>query len=103
VYLAEEFHEQMEMNKVLDVMTEGYVGDMTGRGGRTKNASSVERVLGNMFRFNDRASVMTGLETHDEKRLTDDTGFNVWTGAGFWGIGAATRSTPMILIGQEFG
>jgi Alpha amylase, catalytic domain len=103
VYLAEEFHEQMEMNKVVDVMTEGYVGDMTGRGGRTKNASSVERVLGSMFRFNDRAFVMTALETHDEKRLTDDTGFNVWTGAGFWGIGAATRSTPMILMGQEFG
>jgi hypothetical protein len=46
---------------------------------------------------------MTALETHDEKRLLDDTGFNIWTGAGFWGIGATTRSTPMILMGQEFG
>ena len=32
---------------------------------------------------------MTALETHDEKRLTDGTGFDIWTGAGFWAIGAS--------------
>jgi hypothetical protein len=56
-----------------------------------------------MNRFHDRAFVMTALETHDEKRLLDGTGFDPWTGAGFWGIGATTRSTPMILMGQELG
>jgi hypothetical protein len=35
--------------------------------------------------------------------LLDGTGFDAWTGAGFWGIGAAQRSTPMILMGQELG
>ncbi len=103
IYLAEEFGDQMEMNKVMDIMTEGYVGDMTARGGRTKNTSSVENVMNNMYRFNDHAFVMSALETHDEKRLLDDTGFNIWTGAGFWGLGATTRSTPMMLVGQEFG
>lgn len=46
---------------------------------------------------------MTALETHDEKRLTDETGFNVWTGAGFWAVGNSIWSTPMMLMGQEFG
>jgi hypothetical protein len=63
----------------------------------------VETVLENMNRFHDRAFVMTALETHDEKRLLDGTGFDPWTGAGFWGIGATTRSTPMIVMGQELG
>jgi hypothetical protein len=91
------------MNKVVDIMTEGYVHDMVGRNGVTKDTAHVEGVIRNMGRFDGHAFVMTALETHDEKRLTDGTGFNVWTGAGFWGIGAATRSTPMLLMGQEFG
>ncbi len=102
-YLAEEFHDQGEMNKVIDIMTEGYVGDMTARGGQTKDTSHVERVVNNAMRFGDGAFTMSALETHDEHRLTDGTGFNAWTGAGFWGIGAALRSTPMIVMGQEFG
>ena len=103
IYLAEEFGDQLEMNKVVDIMTEGYVGDMNGRDGATKDALHVERVLENMSRFDGHAFTMTALETHDEHRLLDGTGFNVWTGAGFWGIGASTRSTPMILMGQELG
>lgn len=103
VYLAEEFSEQEEMNKVVDILTEGYVHDMTGRDGVTKNTAHIERSLENMSRFHDRAFVMTALETHDEKRLVDGTGFDAFTGAGFWGIGATTRSTPMILMGQELG
>jgi glycosidase len=103
VYLAEEFGDQMEMNKVVDIMTEGYVGDMNGRNGRIKDTSHVERVLENFNRFEGRVFTMTALETHDEHRLLDGTGFDIWTGAGFWGIGASTRSTPMMLMGQEFG
>ncbi len=103
VYLAEEFGDQNGMSQVVDMLTEGYVRDMTGRDGVTKDASHVEYVLDNMNRFGGRAYVMTALETHDERRLTDGTGFNMWTGAGFWGIGATTWSVPMLLMGQEFG
>ena len=103
VYLAEEFTDQEEMNKVVDILTEGYVHDMTGRDGVTKDTTHVESALENMGRFHDRAFVMSALETHDEKRLVDGTGFDPWTGAGFWGIGATTRSTPMMLMGQELG
>lgn len=103
VYLAEEFWDQQEMNKVVDVLTEGYVGDMVGRGGITKDTAHIEGVLENMNRFQGRAFTMTALETHDEPRLTNGTGLSPWTGAGFWGIGAATRSTPMIVMGQELG
>lgn len=103
VYLAEEFWQQEEMNKVVDILTEGYVHDMTGRSGVTKNTRHIEGALGNMGRFHDRAFVMSALETHDEHRLLDGTGFDAWTGAGFYGIGATTRSTPMMLMGQELG
>lgn len=103
IYLAEEFHDQMAMNHVVDVMIEGYVGDMNGRNGATKDASFVEKVLGNAQRFQGHTYVMRALETHDEHRLTDGTGFDRWTGAGFWGIGAASPGTAMLLMGQEFG
>jgi glycosidase len=103
VYLAEEFGDQMGMAEVVDVLTEGYVFDMNGRGGKTKDAAHVESVLTNMDRFDGKVYVMTALETHDEHRLIDGTGFDRWTGAGFWGIGATTWSTPMLLMGQEFG
>ena len=89
------------MSHVVDLMTEGYVGNM--RGGIEKNASFVEGVLNNNDRFGGHMYVMTALETHDESRLMSGSGFNQWTGAGFWGIGATTWSTPMLLMGQEFG
>jgi hypothetical protein len=47
--------------------------------------------------------VMRALETHDEPRLFDHTGFDEWTGAGFWGVGATAWGVPMMLMGQEFG
>ena len=103
VYLAEEFGDQMGMKDVVDLMTEGYVGDMCGRNGKIKDTHHVENVIRNMGRFDGKSYVMTALETHDEHRLTHDTGFNVWTGAGFWGVGATTWSVPMIVMGQEFG
>jgi hypothetical protein len=103
VFLAEEFHDQGGMSHVADVMTEGYLRDMAGRDGVTKDTGHVEWVVGNRQRFAGRTYVMTALETHDERRLTDGTGFDPWTGAGFWGIGATTWSTPMLLMGQERG
>ena len=103
IYLAEEFHDQMDMNHVVDVMTEGYVGDMCARNGTTKNTAHVEKALENGNRFDGHTFVMYALETHDEHRLTDGTGFDMWTGAGFWGLGAAAYGTPMLLMGQEFG
>jgi len=103
IYLAEEFHDQMGMKEVVDLMTEGYVGDMCGRNGKIKDTHHVERVFRNMARFEGDSYVMTALETHDEHRLTDGTGFNPWTGAGFWGLGLTTWSTPMLVMGQEFG
>jgi glycosidase len=103
VYLAEEFNEQGEMNKVVDVMTDGYVGNMTGRSVTNKDANFVNANISNNDRFDGHAFVMTALETHDERRLIDGTGFDIFTGAGFWAMGAATRSTPMMLMGQEFG
>jgi hypothetical protein len=103
VYLAEEFGDQMGMSHVVDVMTEGYVGNMCGRNVASKNPSFVEGVLNNNDRFDGHTFVMTALETHDETRLLNGTGFDRWTGAGFWGIGATAWSTPMLLMGQEFG
>lgn len=103
VFLAEEFHDQGGMARVTDVMIDGYVRDMTGRHGAIKDTARVEGIVANMDRFGGKTYVMTALETHDEKRLTDGTGFDAWVGAGFWGIGAATWSVPMILMGQEQG
>jgi glycosidase len=103
IYLAEEFGDQMGMSHVIDVMTDGYVGNMCGRTGVTKDAAYVENVVSNNDRFQGHTYVMSALETHDEQRLLNGTGFDMWTGAGFWGIGATTWSTPMLLMGQEFG
>lgn len=103
LWLAEEFHDQQGMSRVVDIMTEGYLRDMTGRGGVTKDTGHVEWVVANRDRFGGHTYVMTALETHDELRLVSDAGFTPWTGAGFWGIGATTWSTPMLLMGQEFG
>ncbi len=103
VFLAEEFHDQGGMSHVADVMTEGYLRDMAGRDGVTKDTAHVEWVVGNRERFAGTTYVLTALETHDEKRLVQGTGFDPWTGAGFWGIGASTWSTPMLLMGQERG
>ncbi|HZS37692.1 MAG TPA: hypothetical protein VFF06_12735, partial [Polyangia bacterium] len=103
IFLAEEFGDQLGMSRVSDIMTEGYVGDLTGRNGQNKDSGFVAGVLANSQRFAPHTFVMTALETHDEKRLTDGTGFDEWTGAGFWGLGATMWSTPMLLSGQELG
>ena len=101
IYLVEDFGDQQGMNQVADAITDGSIGDM--RGGNPKDTAHVQDVLQRANRFNDRMLIMRALEDHDERRLFDDTGFNEWTGAGFWGVGATTHSLPMILMGQEFG
>ncbi|MCA9545125.1 MAG: hypothetical protein KC613_12065, partial [Myxococcales bacterium] len=103
VYLAEEFFTQDGMADLVDILTEGYVTDITARRGQTKDAGRVEWVLANAERFNGRANVMAALETHDEHRLTEGTGFDVWTGAGFHGLGLTAHTTPMVLMGQPLG
>jgi len=103
LWLAEEFHHQDEMNEVADILTEGYLFDMAGRGGVQKDVAHVEGVLERANRFGFRSLVLSHLENHDELRLTTDTGFSPWTGAGFWALGLSTWSTPMLLVGQEFG
>ncbi len=109
IYMAEEFGDQGGMNHVVDAMTEGYVFDIRGMNGQTKNASYVEDVLNREARFAipgvsyERAFVLRALETHDEPRVFERTGFDQWTAAGFWGVGAASRGLPMLLMGQEFG
>ncbi len=103
IYLAEEFAQQQEMNFVVDAETQGYVTYMNGRNGATKNTSFVDGAVAQTGEFDGHAFVMTALEDHDEPRLLSGTGFDYWTGAGFWGIGATTRSMPSILMGQEIG
>ena len=103
VFLAEEFHRQQEMSPVVDAMTEGFLFDMNGRNGSIKNAGYVERVLENANRFSFNTYIKAGLENHDELRLVDGTGFSPWTGMGFWALGAASWTMPMMLMGQEFG
>ena len=102
-YMAEEFEKQFDMSRVVDAMTDGYVGDMVGRNVTEKNATHVEKVVSNMDRFGGKMYVMSALETHDEHRLVDHSGLSVWTGAGFWGVGLTTWSIPMLLAGQELG
>lgn len=103
LWMAEEFHNQDEMSGVADVMTEGYLFDLAGRGGVIKDAAHVEGVLERANRFGFRTLVLAHLENHDEVRLTTDTGFSPWTGAGFWALGLSSWTTPMLLVGQEFG
>ena len=50
-YMAEEFSKQMPMSRVVDAMTDGYVGDMLGRNIPKKGASHLEKVIKNMDRF----------------------------------------------------
>lgn len=101
IYMAEEFGDQMGMNQVVDLMTEGYVFNI--RQSAEKNTAFVQQALDSGNRFEGHTMVMRALETHDEPRLLTGTGFDEWTGAGFWSLGAETWSVPMLLMGQEFG
>jgi len=101
--LSEEFHNQASMIPYSDAMTEGFLFDLAGRDGRIKDGPYVERVLDGAHRFGFETMVMGALENHDELRLVEGTGFDVWTGWGFWSIAAHAWTMPMLLMGQEFG
>lgn len=100
--LAEEFDNQRPMAEIADALTEGYLFDMTGRGA-LKDSEHVGQALLKAYRYAGSARVLAALETHDELRLTQETGFDPWVGAGFWWIGASAWSLPMLLAGQEYG
>lgn len=110
IFLAEDFDHNTVSNYVFDTMTEGYVHQLLDPNsfGKAddghKDAGHVERSLSAGDRFNGWSYVMRALETHDEKRLLDpNTGLDWYTGAGFYSLGVASRGTPMMLMGQEFG
>lgn len=102
VWLAEEFHSQDELSAVVDILTEGYLFGLAGRD-RALDAAAVSAVVESVDRFESGARVLTHLENHDELRLMAGTGWDQWTGFGAWSLGASTRSTPMLLVGQEWG
>lgn len=101
IYLAEEFNHQGPMTGVVDVMIDGFVGDI--RGGLVKGSAHVRQKLDADSRFQGKNYVARGLETHDEHRLYHDTGFDPWNGAGFWSAAAASRGMPLLVMGQEIG
>ncbi len=103
LFMAEEFHNQAPLSPVVDAMIEGYLFDMNGRYAGAKDGAYVESVLEKMNRFGFETLVNAHLENHDELRLSDGTGFDPWVGMGFWSVGAASWSLPMLLVGQEFG
>ena len=102
IYLAEEFHDQAGMAPHADIMTEGYLFGMLNRGGPF-DANSVRRVLSDAHRFVGDVHVMAALENHDELRLMTDTPLDAESGRGAWALGASIWSTPMLLVGQEWG
>lgn len=102
IYLAEEFHDQWGMAPHSDIMTEGYLFGMLNRGGAF-DTTSVRRVLSEAHRFLGDVHVMAALENHDELRLVNDTPLDRTSGRGAWALGASIWSTPMMLVGQEWG
>eukprot|EP01105_Mastigella_eilhardi_P018641 TRINITY_DN432_c0_g1_i2.p1 TRINITY_DN432_c0_g1~~TRINITY_DN432_c0_g1_i2.p1 ORF type:complete len:593 (+),score=125.06 TRINITY_DN432_c0_g1_i2:1108-2886(+) len=106
LYVAEEYGDQMGMNYVVDVMIDGFVGDLRyGRGCAScyKDAACVEHSVQQASRFGGHTLVLRALETHDEPRLFSGTGFDALSGAVFWAAAASAPGTPMLLAGQELG
>lgn len=102
IWLAEEFHSQDGMADVADILTEGYLFGMTSRD-RAATTGNIQGTVESAYRFDGRARVLTHVENHDELRLMSDTGWDAWTGAGMWSLGASAWSTPLLLVGQEWG
>ncbi len=103
IFLSESFHNMAALNRVFDVLTEGYQYDVChGR----RWASDLERVLHEQRQqqFQQLSYILLSLESHDEGRLIGQTsGFDMWRGSTFYAIGAALRGVPMVQIGQEWG
>jgi hypothetical protein len=103
IFLSESFQDITQLARVFDVLTEGYHHDINN--GR-RWAQDLEAVL-----FTNRESylgprpfVLLNLENHDEGRLLrSTTGFDIWRGATFYALAAASRGTLMLLNGQEWG
>ena len=102
IWLAEEFHSQDAMSEIADILTEGYLFGITGRD-RPMSSGTVQATVDSVYRFVSGARVLIFLENHDELRIADGTAWDAETGAGVWALGASTRSTPMLLVGQEWG
>ena len=103
VFLAESFHEIPALNRVFDVLTEGYHHDIC-RGRRW--ATDLEFLLfeNRKTYLDDLSYVLLNLETHDEGRLLQpSTGFDVWRGVTFYALAAAGRGALMLQAGQEWG
>lgn len=103
IFLSESFQDIEQLNRVFDILTEGYQHDIThGK----RDALSLEKSLfqGRKDFLHDLSYVLLGLENHDEGRLLQpQTGFDVWRGATFYAIAAASRGSLMLLGGQEWG
>ncbi|MBM4397519.1 MAG: hypothetical protein FJ087_17765 [Deltaproteobacteria bacterium] len=103
VFLSESFHDIEQLNRVFDALTEGYHHDICN--GR-RNARDLESKLfeGRTAYLHDLSFVLLNLETHDEGRLLKPyTGFDIWRGATFYSIAAASRGMLMLQVGQEWG
>jgi glycosidase len=103
IFLSESFHDIEQLNRVFDVLTEGYHHDIVNG---KRDASYIESMLFNNRKnfLKDLSFVLLNLENHDEGRLLKNTtGFDLWRGATFYAIAAASRGTLMLLTGQEWG
>lgn len=103
IFMSESFHNIEQLNRVFDILTEGYHHDICHG---TRDASYIEKTL-----FTGREQwlglisyILMHLENHDEGRLLKSTtGFDIWRGATFYAISAASRGTLMMMTGQEWG
>ena len=102
VFLAEEFGDPTAMAGVADLLTEGYLFGATARGSLL-DGNGLGAVLSRTTRFDGAARVLTHLENHDERRVTDGTGLDFDGGRRRWAAGLSVWSTPMLLAGQEWG
>ncbi|MFW6369456.1 MAG: hypothetical protein ACOC0J_02620, partial [Myxococcota bacterium] len=101
VFLAESFHDIPELNRVFDVLTEGYHHDICHG---TRDASYIEEKLfeNRTDYLKDLSYVLLTLETHDEGRLlAPETGFDIHRGLTFYAIAAASRGALMLQVGRS--
>ena len=103
VFMSESFHDIAEMNRVFDILTEGYHHDITH--GKRDAAYLEDKLFEQRESFLGPLSfVLLNLETHDEGRLLQaSTGFDIWRGATFYALAAASRGALMLQGGQEYG
>jgi len=103
VFMSESFYNIVELNRVFDILTEGYHHDITHG---ERGTSYIE---GKLFEdrqayLGDLSYILLHLENHDEGRLLKaSTGFDVWRGVTFYALSAASRGTLMMMTGQEWG